>query len=137
MASSAERDGRADRELRVLVVEDELMISMLVEDMLAELGHQVAATAASIEDARRLATEGDFDVALLDVNLNGTKVDAVADTLVRRDIPFVFTTGYGQQGLPNGYRRWPTLQKPYQTEQLGEALAHAVNRHAATKRSLG
>lgn len=103
------------------------MISMLVEDMLAELGHEVAGTAASIEEGRRLAQSGDFDGALLDVNLNGQSVDAVADALVDRNIPFVFTTGYGQQGIPDAYRDRPMLQKPYQIEQLGRALARALN----------
>ena len=116
--------------LRILVVEDELMISMLVEDMLAELGHKVAGLAASIEEATRLADQGDFDGALLDVNLNGKTIDAVAETLMRRDIPFVFTTGYGQQGIPDAYRDWPALQKPYQTQQLGQALAHAIARRS-------
>jgi CheY-like chemotaxis protein len=114
--------------LRILVVEDELMISMLVEDMLTELGHKVAGIAASVEEATRLANQGDFDGALLDVNLNGKTIDAVAETLMRRDIPFVFTTGYGQQGIPDAYRDWPALQKPYQTQQLGQALARAVAR---------
>jgi CheY-like chemotaxis protein len=116
--------------LRILVVEDELMISMLVEDMLAELGHKVAGTAASVEEATRLANHGDFDGALLDVNLNGKTIDTVAETLMRRDIPFVFTTGYGEQGIPDAYRDWPALQKPYQTPQLGQALARAVARRA-------
>ncbi len=119
--------------LRILVVEDDLMISMLVEDMLAELGHQVAGVATSVEDASRLANQGDFDGALLDVNLNGKKVDAVAEALAGRKIPFVFTTGYSQQGVPDEYRDRPTLQKPYQTEQLGEALATAVKQHQNTK----
>jgi len=106
------------------------MISMLVEDMLAELGHKVAGLAASIEEATRLADQGDFDGALLDVNLNGKTIDAVAETLMRRDIPFVFTTGYGQRGIPDAYRDWPALQKPYQTQQLGQALAHAIARRS-------
>jgi CheY-like chemotaxis protein len=114
--------------LRILVVEDELMISMLVEDMLSELGHQVVGVAASLEEATRLAREAEFDGALLDVNLNGKKVDAVAEALVVRNIPFVFTTGYGQQGVPDAFRDRPTLQKPYQTEQLGAALARAIKR---------
>jgi CheY-like chemotaxis protein len=128
MIAPAESPASITDGLRILVVEDELMISMLVEDMLAELGHKVAGTAASIEEATRLANQGDFDGALLDVNLNGKTIDAVAETLMRRDIPFVFTTGYGQQGIPDAYRDWPALQKPYQTQQLGQALARAVAR---------
>jgi CheY-like chemotaxis protein len=130
MMTPAPSQGSVTPGLRILVVEDELMISMLVEDMLAELGHKVAGMAASIEEATRLADQGDFDGALLDVNLNGKTIDAVADTLMRRDIPFVFTTGYGQQGIPDAYRDWPALQKPYQTQQLGQALAHAIARRS-------
>jgi CheY-like chemotaxis protein len=114
--------------LRLLVVEDELMISMLVEDMLAELGYQVVAVAATIEEASRLASEAEVDGALLDVNLNGKKVDTVAQALLGRNIPFIFTTGYGQQGVPDAFRDRPTLQKPYQIEQLGEALARALKK---------
>ena len=127
MVASAQVSGSVPTGLRILVVEDELMISMLVEDMLAELGHEVAGTAASIEEASRLARSGDFDGALLDVNLNGSTVDAVADALVGRNIPFVFTTGYGQQGVPEAYRDRPMLQKPYQIEQLSRALARALS----------
>ena len=130
MMTPAPSQASMTRGLRILVVEDELMISMLVEDMLAELGHKVAGIAASIEEATRLADQGDFDGALLDVNLNGKTIDAVAETLMRRHIPFVFTTGYGQQGIPDAYRDWPALQKPYQTQQLGQALANAIARRS-------
>ncbi len=133
MGPAVENRASASTALRILVVEDDVMISMLVEDMLAELGHQVAGVATSVEDASRLANQGDFDGALLDVNLNGKKVDAVAEALAGRKIPFVFTTGYSQQGVPDEYRDRPTLQKPYQTEQLGEALATAVKQHQNTK----
>lgn len=135
MIASAHGSGSATAGLRILVVEDELMISMLVEDMLAELGHEVAGTAASIEEASRLARFGDFDGALLDVNLNGQTVDAVAHALVDRNIPFVFTTGYGQQGIPEAYRDRPMLQKPYQIEQLSHALDSALSRQQTTPRS--
>jgi CheY-like chemotaxis protein len=128
MEAEAGGSNAASAALRILVVEDELMISMLVEDMLTELGHQVAGVAASLEEATRLAREAEFDGALLDVNLNGKKVDAVAEALVVRNIPFVFTTGYGQQGVPDAFRDRPTLQKPYQIEQLGAALTRAIKR---------
>jgi|SRR5438045_6830395 len=114
--------------LRVLVVEDEVMISMLVEDMLAELGHQVVAFAASVEEAASLAADAEFDAALLDVNLNGQTVDLIAEALARRGKPFIFTTGYGQRGIPQAYKDRPLLPKPYQMEQLGQALVQAVNR---------
>jgi CheY-like chemotaxis protein len=112
--------------LRVLVVEDEVMISTLVEDMVTELGHSVAAHAASVEEAADLAEGGDFDVALLDVNLQGRTVESVAATLARRGKPFVFTTGYGERVIPPEFKDRPMLPKPYQIEQLGEILSRVA-----------
>ena len=112
--------------LRVLVVEDEVMISTLVEDMVTELGHSVAAHAASVEEAAGLAEGDDFDVALLDVNLQGQTVESVAATLARRGKPFVFTTGYGERVIPPEFKDRPLLPKPYQIEQLGEILSRMV-----------
>ena len=121
-ATKAHRNGP----LRVLVVEDEVMISTLVEDMVTELGHSVAAHAASLEEAAGLAEGGDFDVALLDVNLQGQTVESVAATLARRGKPFVFTTGYGERVIPPEFKDRPMLPKPYQLEQLGEILSRVI-----------
>ena len=107
---------------RILVVEDELMIRMLLEDMLGELGYTVAAEAARIDEALEAAQTADFDIAILDVNLNGQPISPVADALVARGMPFVFATGYGERGLPEPYRNHPALQKPFQAEQLKSAL---------------
>jgi CheY-like chemotaxis protein len=116
---------------RILVVEDELMIRMLLEGMLTDLGHTVAAEAGGIAEALALAKEGDFDVAVLDVNLNNQPITPVAEVLVQRGVPFVFASGYGQRGVPEPYRNNPTLQKPFQVEALAlaidAALAKAVN----------
>src|SRR4030081_2030674 len=99
---------------RILVVEDELMIRMLLEDMLGELGYTVAAEAARIDEALQAAKSADFDIAILDVNHTGGPTSPVADALVARGMPFVFATGYGEQGLPETYRGRPTLKKPFQ-----------------------
>ena len=64
----------------------------------------------------------DFDVAILDVNLNGQPISPVADALVARGRPFVFATGYGERGLPEPYRDRPTLKKPFQMEGLKQML---------------
>ena len=112
--------------LRVLVVEDEVMISTLVEDMLAELGHRMVALAASVEQAVGLADQADFDVALLDVNLQGENVETIAAALARRGKPFVFTTGYGERVIPPEFKDRPMLPKPYQLEQLGEILSRVA-----------
>jgi CheY-like chemotaxis protein len=111
---------------RVLVVEDELMIRMLLQDMLADLGHTLAGEAGRIDEAMALATSGEFDVAILDVNLNGQPISPVVEILVARGLPFVFATGYGQRGVPEPYRQTPTLQKPFQADALAQAIEAAA-----------
>ena len=111
---------------RVLVVEDELMIRMLLQDMLADLGHTLAGEAGRIEEALALAKEGEFDVAILDVNLNGQPISPVVEILIKRGLPFVFVTGYGQRGVPEPYRNTPTLQKPFQANALAQAIEAAA-----------
>lgn len=113
---------------RVLVVEDELMIRMLLQDMLDDLGHTLAGEAGRIDEAMTLAQQAEFDVAILDVNLNGEPISPVVEVLVQRGLPFVFATGYGQRGVPERYRRTPTLQKPFQAEALAQALEAAALR---------
>ena len=111
---------------RVLIVEDELMIRMLLEGMLTDLGHTVAAEAGTIEEALKLAKDAEFDVAVLDVNLNSRSITPVAELLVERGVPFVFASGYGQRGVPEAYRNSPTLQKPFQVEALAQAIDAAL-----------
>src|SRR6202167_2097463 len=111
---------------RVLVVEDELMIRMLLEGMLTDLGYTVAAEAGSIEEAVALAKEREFDIAILDVNLNGKPITPVAEILNARGVPFVFASGYGQRGVPEAFRQSPTLQKPFQIEALAQAIDAAL-----------
>jgi CheY-like chemotaxis protein len=111
---------------RILVVEDELMIRMLLQDMLADLGYTVAGEAGRIDEAVALAKQGEFDVAILDVNLNGEPISPVVEVLVERGLPFVFATGYGQRGVPEPYRQTPTLQKPFQADALAQAIEAAT-----------
>ena len=108
---------------RVLVVEDEYLIRMLLEDMLDELGYGVAAAVGTISEARQLAADGQFNAAILDVNLDGQEIYPVADILLKRGLPFVFVTGYGERSLPEPYRGHPSLQKPYLADQLKTTLA--------------
>ena len=108
---------------RVLVVEDEYLIRMLLEDMLADLGYEVGASVGSIAEASEQATNGDFNAAVLDVNLDGKEIFPVAEILTKRGVPFVFVTGYGEGSLPEPYRHHPALQKPFQAERLKSALA--------------
>ncbi len=124
--TSPENHVAASSGKRVLVVEDELMIRMLLEDMLGELGYAVAAEATHVEDAMAAAQKGDFDIAILDVNLNGRSIEPVAQALTARGRPFVFSTGYGAQGLPEGFRDRPILKKPFQMDGLRQTLATAL-----------
>jgi CheY-like chemotaxis protein len=107
----------------LLVVEDEYLIRMLLEDMLTDLGYSVTAAVGTIAEARQHATTGDFQAAILDVNLDGQEIFPVADILAERGLPFVFVTGYGEGSLPPNYRGRPALQKPFQSERLKETLA--------------
>lgn len=111
---------------RILVVEDEYLIRMLLEDMLADLGYAVAAAAGTLADASDLAKSTEFDLAILDVNIDGDEIFPVADILTARGKPFVFVTGYGGHGLPEPHRGRPTLQKPFQIEDLKTTLAALV-----------
>jgi CheY-like chemotaxis protein len=107
---------------RLLVVEDEFLIRMLLIDMLDELGCTIIAAVGTIAEAGEIARTGDFDAAILDVNLDGKTVFSVAEILAKRDVPFVFVTGYGQTCLPPSFRNRPTLQKPFQTDELKSTL---------------
>jgi CheY-like chemotaxis protein len=111
---------------RVLVVEDEMLIGMLLEDMLADLGHQVVAVVPRVNEALALVQREAFDLAILDVHVNGQPVFPVADSLVERGIPFVFATGYGERGLPEHYRDRPILQKPFAKDDLAKMVTALV-----------
>jgi CheY-like chemotaxis protein len=113
---------------RVLVVEDELMIRMLLEDMLGELGYTVTAEAGRLDEALEATKTAEFDLAILDVNLDGQPISPVADALVARGTPFVFATGYGERGLPEPYRDRPMLKKPFQIEGLKQMLESVLER---------
>jgi CheY-like chemotaxis protein len=110
----------------VFLVEDEVMIRMMVADMLEELGYSLAAEAGEINEAIRLAGSTEFDIAILDVNVNGKVISPVAEVIQSRNRPFVFATGYGAQGLPEEFRNRPTLQKPFQMETLAQVLSSTL-----------
>ena len=108
---------------RVLLVEDEGLVAMMVEDMLSDMGCEVAASMARVRDTLEWLEKGEaLDGALLDVNLGGgEKVFPVAEALAARHIPFAFTTGYGDvSGSP--FPNAPVLGKPMQRRNLALVL---------------
>jgi DNA-binding response OmpR family regulator len=115
----------------VFLVEDEVMIRMMVSDMLEDLGYTVAAEAGDIDEALRLAESTYFDLAILDVNVNGKMISPVADLIKARKRPFIFATGYGTSGLPEEYRNHPALQKPFQLDTLGKMIEAALRNASA------
>ena len=117
-------------DLRVLLVEDEAIIAMTAEDMLADIGCTVVETATTLADALRMAEGDGFDVALLDVNLAGEDSGPVADRLKALGKPFLFTTGYGSDGMHTEHDV-PVVMKPYQIAQLEEGIGAALRAHGA------
>ena len=107
---------------RILVVEDEMLIGMLLEDMLMDLGHDVAAIVPRLKDALVAVEKETYDLAILDVHLHGESAFPVADALIGKGVPFVFSTGYGERGLPETYRGRPVLQKPFAKDDLERVL---------------
>jgi CheY-like chemotaxis protein len=108
---------------RVLIVEDEVLVSILIEDALADLGIEVAGVAGTLKEALTHVEAGNFDCAILDLHIKGKEVFPVAEALAARGVPFVFATGYGQSGVPEKYRERPVLQKPFTALELERALA--------------
>ena len=121
--------------LRVLVVEDEAMIAMLAEDMLEMAGCTLAAIASTLAEGLVAAQRDDFDVAMLDVNLDGENSGPIADALAARGKPFIFTTGYGSDGVPNQHDGRPVCAKPYVLSDLQTALNHAAGISSSTSTS--
>lgn len=112
--------------LRVLVVEDEILVAMLIEDMLADLGFEVLGPAMRLDAALKMALDESFDLAVLDVNLANEQSFPVAQLLQERGIPFVFATGYGLRGLDERFKEVTTLQKPFEPDQLANAISLAL-----------
>lgn len=113
---------------RVLVVEDEMMVLMMIEDMLADLGCESVTAAATVDQALALIEAQAFDAAMLDMNLDGIKSHSVADALAARGVPFIFSTGYSGRDMMDGYRDRPVLRKPFQYDELVRILTHLLSR---------
>lgn len=113
-------------ELHVLLVEDEMMVLISIENMLADLGCASVTAAATVEQALSLIQAKQFDVAMLDVNLDGATSYPIADALAARAVPFLFATGYTDEGAHVRYPDRPVLNKPFPSRKLGEMLTRLV-----------
>ena len=106
---------------RILLVEDEPLVSAITEEWLAELGHDVAGPAGNLDSAMELAATP-IDGAIVDVSLGRQSGYPAAELLASRGVPFVFATGYGQEGLDPAWRGRPTLMKPFEFETFRAAV---------------
>ena len=112
---------------RVLIVEDESLVAMLLETILEDMGCETVGPASNIDDGLTMARDTpNIDAALLDVNVAGRVVFPVAEVLRDRGVPFVFSTGYGAGGLPEEWQHQPTIQKPFTEAAVRDALAEAM-----------
>ena len=105
---------------RVLIVEDEIIVALFLEDVLSDMGYTVAGVESRVDEA--MARERDYEMAVLDVHLNGKPVFEFADRLAELGTPFLFATGYGERGIPERHRGRPVLQKPFVPDDLRAAL---------------
>lgn len=123
-------DGDDLNGLRILVVEDEAAISLLLEDMLLDFGCEVVGLAARLPAALDIVQREALDLAILDVNVAGEPIYPVAEALDARQVPFVFSTGYGSSGIRELYRDRPVLQKPFAQQDLRKKLLSVRKPHA-------
>ena len=124
--------GAALHGLSVLVVEDETIVSLLVESMLMDLGCKDVWYASSVEAALAILAERTPDAAVLDVNLDGETAYPIARQLDVAEVPFVFATGYGASGISDEWAGRPVIQKPFQSDTLASALTSALGARSLT-----
>ncbi|HZH11196.1 MAG TPA: response regulator [Microvirga sp.] len=130
MTDSVTSDGELNG-LRILVVEDEAAISLLLEDMLLDFGCEVIGPAARLSAALDAVSKEQVDLAILDVNVAGEPIYPVAEALAQRSIPFVFSTGYGSAGIRDSFRDRPVLQKPFAQHDLKQKLIMARSKSSS------
>jgi CheY-like chemotaxis protein len=112
--------------LKILVVEDEFLVASLLQAMLESAGCAVSGPVSRVAEALDAVDHETYDAAVLDVNLGGERIDPVADALSRRNVPFMFVTGYGTAALPGGYPERPRLSKPFRMDDLLATLSTIV-----------
>ena len=108
---------------RVLIVEDEMLVALMIEDVLVDLGCRTVGPCGSVAKALQAARTEELDLAVLDVNLGGEMVYPVAEALTERQIPFLFVSGYGDDAIPSDHGSWKVCAKPFKTRDLEKMLS--------------
>jgi CheY-like chemotaxis protein len=111
---------------RVMVAEDELLVAMMIEDLLEELGCVLVGPFTNVADALNAAEDISIDLAVLDVNLRGKKIYPVAERLAARGIPFLFLSGYGHHGVPANRPEWRVCAKPFDSVELAAMMIDRI-----------
>jgi CheY-like chemotaxis protein len=111
----------------VLLIEDEALIRMMLVEMIEEAGHSVVAEAGNVTKGAALATEAEFDLAILDINLGGDTIEPIASAITSRGKPFFFVSGYGSSGVPDAFRGTPVVRKPCLLAELQTAIDAALS----------
>lgn len=115
-----------NKPLRILVVEDEALICLTLQDVLEDLGCVICAMCTTLQQAMEAVGRDDFDLAILDVNLNGEEITPVSAVLHDRSIPFIFSTGYGRGGIPKQFSHYPLIEKPFRDTDVAVSLQRAM-----------
>jgi DNA-binding response OmpR family regulator len=115
--------GQSLEHMRVLVVEDEFLLGLSLLEDLAEAGADVVGPVSTLDEALEVVTSEAFDLALLDINIRGEMSFPIADALLARNVPLIFLTGYDADVIPERFRRWPRIGKPYDPRELASTLA--------------
>ena len=121
--------------MRVLLVEDEVLVAMMLEEILEEFGCEVVGPISRIEAAKAAIEHNGFDCALLDINLRGQPVYPVAELLTEHAVPFGFVTGYGKSGVAEKFASCPVLHKPFSSRELADVLTRLTRGRKAKQRS--
>jgi len=122
---------------RVLLVEDEMLVAMLIEQVLLDEKCQIVGPFTNLSDALSAAHTETIDIAILDVNLRGERVFPVADVLISRAIPFLFLSGYGADAIPSGHPEWRVCAKPFRANVLTELVTEMLGAAEMGKETAG
>jgi CheY-like chemotaxis protein len=128
LAASSILQAKPLQDLRVLVVEDESLVAMLVEEYLTDFGCAPPCSVSRVGKALKTLKSTEIDAAVLDVNVAGESVAPIAEALEERGVPFIFASGYGRSGVDERWASKPVLQKPFSAKELQAALIACVKR---------